>query len=1684
MKYNRFSAFLSISTITLLLVALAIYALPTIAQTNLDMTPLANQHPLTLPDVYTTSINYPLNLTAPGILANDTDSEGDPFTINNTINFVNGSLDLNPDGSLIYTPSLNFEGSSHFFYYVNHDNSLLAHWTFENDDIFTVYDISGNNRHQSYINGFLRATNDVPSALNGRSITSNEYLNDTSNTYTSAANGTPIANQSFTVASWVRRNYINTTETVISQGSITTIDTLIFGFLADNQFVCSFNSSNRLTSGTTYTDTDWHHWACTYDVNTGTRTIYRDGVPIASDTSVAYTGTGSVLIGRGFNASDYFGGFVDDVRIYNTAITPDNMDAIMGGHNMSIVTLNVINNPPIAIPDTYTLTRNTPFTITNPSLGLLANDTTPYISTLTTTAILHANPQGNLTVNPDGTFAYHPNHTFCGTDRFSYRVDNGYEISDYAFVTLNIICDPLTIDDYYNGTEDTTLYATTPISSVITNDNYIGSNPLNAQVLSPPTTGNLNFMPAGTFVYTPALNANGAITFTYALTDGTNIGTGTFSSGPSLDNIRAYDVATADFNGDGFDDLLFANWSSQPSKIWFSNGDGTFTLGTQNLGTYNSEAVDAADLDNDGDIDAVIAGSEQYARVYINDGTGTFTITNFAYYPYASDVDLVDLNGDGYTDAFLTSSSENRNRVWINDGTGNFTDINSDYNMFSTEHSSFGDVDADGDLDMVTSSGVSGITLWLNDGNGNFTAVSTFGIQAYDADLADFDNDGDLDALVSTQTSNTSRNEVWLNDGFGNFTTNSNYWVTSYNTTPNSEFADIDNDGDVDIITANGDHNTRIWENNGLAMFTLKQTISTNYVRDVKFGDFDGDGDLDFAAARDFTGSATFFNQNSWWQSNPALVTINLANTYDPPSLQDDVYTSNEDETFSLSAPGIISNDTYENTPITAILQTGPVSGDLQFNSDGSFTYTPLPNAFGTITFTYNVTDGISFGSPATVVLAINPINDFPIAVNNQYTFTNQTPFVANVILDDTGEGADIELDGDAIRAVLATSTTTGTLQLSDDGTFTYSPDVTYTGIQTFSYYLNDIPSATAHWPFEDGISPTADISGNNHNATLSGGPTFSSAVPTTIMTTSLQSLAFDNSNDTASATGISLNNQSFTVAFWAKRDSLNTDDFIISQGTATTNQGLHIGFRGNNAFTCAFWGNDLDTTTVYTDTDWHHWACVYDSNNAVRTVYRDGVAVGQQSGIVNYTGTGSLYIGSRFGSSGWYHGLVDDVRIYQQPLPTSAIQTLANNLPTLSNTAIVTLTITENRPPLATNNQYTITTNTILTGNVILDDTGQGIDNDAENDPFKPIINTMPITGTLNLYADGTFNYNPATFTGVTTFTYNLIELPNLLSYWPIEDISQPIHDIINNYDGVFLNSVSLTTATPPALPRSTQSLAFNGIDGTVNAPGPALSNRSFTIAAWAKRNQINSEQFILSQGIPVSNNGLHIGFRGSNTFTCAFWGNDIDTIAYTDTDWHHWACTYNIDTGERVIYRDGVAVANDIATTPFQGSGDIYIGSTFNSGRFFNGYIDDLRIYSQALTSGEINDLANDIKKLSNTATVTITVESAALPTPPDPTISLSGNDISLSWDTIPNATTYQIWHSLNTPYFTPTTCASPAPYTCTTQTNTTYTHPNAAGDPSQNYFYYVLALNNNGASDPVEHRGIFTFALTAGN
>ncbi len=291
----------------------------------------------------------------------------------------------------------------------------------------------------------------------------------------------------------------------------------------------------------------------------------------------------------------------------------------------------------------------------------------------------------------------------------------------------------------------------------------------------------------------------------------------------------ARDVFAADIDGDGDQDVLSAS-DYDNSIRWYENFDG---LGAYELvhvittSANNAYAVFAADLDNDGDVD-VLSASFEDDRVawYENlDGKGTFgeqlNISKAA--KGATDVIAYDLDGDGDQDVVSASAFDDKIAWYENlDGNGLFGQqrvISTNADLASSVHAA--DLDMDGDYDILSSSSGDHKIAWYKnlDGQGTFSAekyVSTQAYRAFSVYAADLDSDGDLDIISGSRNDNKV---AWYENEDGTLFGSEQIISSTAMGVRSITAADMDQDGDLDVLSASQEDHRIAWYEN-LSLFT------------------------------------------------------------------------------------------------------------------------------------------------------------------------------------------------------------------------------------------------------------------------------------------------------------------------------------------------------------------------------------------------------------------------------------------------------------------------------------------------------------------------------------------------------------------------------------------------------------------------------------------------------------------------------------------------------------------------------------------------------------------------------------------------------------------------------------------------------------------------------------------------
>jgi len=209
--------------------------------------------------------------------------------------------------------------------------------------------------------------------------------------------------------------------------------------------------------------------------------------------------------------------------------------------------------------------------------------------------------------------------------------------------------------------------------------------------------------------------------------------------------------------------------------------------------------------------------------------------------------------------------------------------------------------------------------------------------------------------------------------------------------------------------------------------------------------------------------------------------------------------------------------------------------------------------------------------------------------------------------------------------------------------------------------------------------------------------------------------------------------------------------------------------------------------------------------------------------------------------------------------------------------------------------------------------------------------------------------------------FTVLAEHLYQLTAHWKLDETDGNIaYDSFGDYDGIINGNPSWL----PTAGIKGGSLMLDGIDDYIDIPfilDP--SKGSFSVLAWVYC-WIPGQVIISQQG---ELGGTWLGTNPSGKLMTGFGDVNFDELGsesfITDIQWHHIGFVYDMDTLHRQLYVDGILVAED--TTPIAGSssnGGLYIGASkdLGAGTLFSGFIDDVRIYNQALTTKEIEALA----------------------------------------------------------------------------------------------------------------------------
>lgn len=908
-------------------------------------------------DMFAVQQDAPLSITAPGLLANDTDAAGNVLTPSLFSGPAHGTLALQADGSFTYTPDAGFTGIDGFLYQDDDgaSKSALAAVTLD-----------------------VIASNAAPAiALDPDSSAGSGA--DFATTFTEGGGPVALADADATLADAGASKLTSLTATITN--------------LKDG----ALESLSADTSGTAI--------AASYDGGSGVLTLY------GSDSVANYL---QVLKTVSYdNASQH----PDTADRSITFVANDGSRQ----SNLATTTLSIVgvNNPPTAADDAYAISENNPLSVPA-TAGVLANDTDPEGDPLTAT-LVSGPADGTLTLNPDGSFNYVPKSNFSGADSFTYKASDGSADSNVATVNINVVPvnqPPQSQNDAYSVNQGSTL-TVAPDSGVLANDTDVEGDPLTASLAVQPQHGTVTLNADGSFSYTPAAGFSGTDGFAYVANDGAsngNVAAVTITVHPvATPPVAANDSYSTNENSplvvstggvlandtDAAGDPLTASLVNGPQHGTATlNPDGTFTY-TPAAGFSGTDGFSYKA--NDGSADSNVAA----VTITVNPVVNPPAAIN-DHYSVAENSSLTTDATSGVLRNDTDTSGDPLSASLVDGPQHGTLTLNADGSFDYKPNANFSG--ADGFTYVANDGGVASpvaaVTITVDPVNTppasvndsySATADTPLNVNAASGVLAN-DTDVDGNSLTATLVAGPQHGSLTLNaDGSFSYTPAAGY-------TGADRFAYQAFDGEADGNVATVSLNVAAKVNQPPVAADDAYSVTANHTLNVPAagvlandtdpeGDpltaalvdapqhgtltLNADGSFSYTPAAGYVGadSFTYHANDGTSDSNLATVSITVnAAVNHRPTATNDVYSTPQDSPLNVPASGVLANDADpDGDPLSAALFQGPQHGTLALNADGSFNYTPNSGYTGDDSFSYQSSDGQLESALAAVTIHVVP---------------------------------------------------------------------------------------------------------------------------------------------------------------------------------------------------------------------------------------------------------------------------------------------------------------------------------------------------------------------------------------------------------------------------------------------------------------------------------------------------------------------------------------------------------------------------------------------------------------------------------------------------------------------------------------------------------------------------------------
>ncbi|MQP53718.1 LamG-like jellyroll fold domain-containing protein, partial [Flavobacterium sp. LMO9] len=506
----------------------------------------------------------------------------------------------------------------------------------------------------------------------------------------------------------------------------------------------------------------------------------------------------------------------------------------------------------------------------------------------------------------------------------------------------------------------------------------------------------------------------------------------------------------------------------------------------------------------------------------------------------------------------------------------------------------------------------------------------------------------------------------------------------------------------------------------------------------------------------------------------------------------------------------------------------------------------------------------------------------------------------------------------------------------------------------TFTFFMDNfsvqesLPHAIAEYNFD-----------STYNNTIGRNPFLSNAgtsFATDRFGNANGAININNTGTTANFPGLPYGASSKSISVWAKANVINpTINYVFHYGNTAGGNGL--AFRTAETLFFAGSGGNL-TAASSISAPWAHYVCTYDGTTA--KVYKDGVLLSDSAlawNIINNSNTFRLGL-TESGGVNYFNGAIDDLKIYNYALSQADVTSLYTNnslpitAPTISLISVPTILTNEATVNYSLNANNGATTSIVkyglTSGNLSSQVTGFSASGSLATSGSAQIQGLS--SNTTYYYQIEASNSAGTTTSAIGSFTTTAL-------------VAIAEYNFDNTYNNILgtnpFQANAGTSFTTDRHGNISAALSINNQGTFATILGLPYNSTSRTISVWAKTNVLNSQiNYVFHYGNSANGNGL--AFRPTTTLYFANAGANLETAdTNTNNTWIHYVCTYDGTTAK--VYKNGVLFSSGVkAFNTINNSNIFKLGLTEGAGyNYFNGAIDDLKIYNYALNATEVSSL-----------------------------------------------------------------------------------------------------------------------------